>query len=796
MGEKFNSKVEGLYELPPPPYTAVGLAVSGSEKSKTVIKWALEIFVPEGVVHFKLLHVRPVVSRIPTPMGNYIQISQVRDDVAAAFRKEIQSQVSEKLLHFKKMFDQKRVHVEIVQIEYNDVVTAISANIQKHRIDRLVIGASSRSIFSRTRTLSSKISESCPSFCTVYVVSKGKLSSLRPSDSEGNISFRDDSSETTCSSSDNNSSSYTSSSRTDCTTDQDSFAHFRTASLPVQRFQALSNMNQTLHKKMPSTVIAPHSRNLTLDNVADNFPIGSDVIYYTTAKNFNSFTSSSADNNNNNPSSDQASTSDNTPTKNQADVNFELEKMRVELRHIRGMYAMAQGEAIDTSRKLSELQKRRLEEETNLRQISFKEKEAKELADKEKTRYEDARREADLVNECAERETKERRDAEIWAARETKEKENLENALNGSSNHYRKFTWEEIVDATSSFSDDRKIGMGAYGTVYRSTFHHTTAAVKILHSKDAGRNKQFQQEVDILSKIRHPHLLILIGACIDHSCLVYEFMENGSLEDRLIRETNKKNAPPLLWFDRFRIAWEVASALSFLHNAKPKGIVHRDLKPANILLDINNVSKIGDVGLSTVVNKDSISVSSLVGTLSYIDPEYQRTGVVAPESDVYAFGMVVLQLITGKPAIALTHKVEMAVANDRLTELLDKKGGDWPIEETKCLALMALKCTELRRIDRPEMKGEVLPVLERLKDFAEKTRNVALVSAPKQFICPISNVVMSDPCVAGDGYTYDRGAIEEWIKAKDTSPVTDLQLPHKYLIPNYTLLSAIMEWKS
>ncbi|KAL8049932.1 hypothetical protein ABFX02_06G051100 [Erythranthe guttata] len=795
MGEKFSGKVEGL---PPPPYTAVGLAISGSEKSKTIIKWALEKFVPEGVVRFKLLHVRPVVSRIPTPMGNSIQISQVHDDVAAAFRKEIQSQVSEKLLPHKNMFDEKRVHVEIVQIECNDVVTAISANIHKHKINRLIIGASSRSIFSRTRTLSLKISESCPSFCTVYVVYKGKLSSLRPSDSEGNISFRDDSSETTCSSSDNNSSSYTSSSRTDCTTDQDSVAHFRSASLPLplQRFQALSNINQTLHKKMPSTVIAPpHSRNLTLDNVADNFPIGSDVNYYTTAKNnFNSFTSSSADDNN--PSSDQASTSDNTPTKNQADVNFELEKMRVELRHIRGMYAMAQGEAIDTSRKLSGLQKRRLEEETNLRQISFKEKEAKELANKEKTRYEDAKKEAEFVNECAEREAEDRRDAELWAARETKEKENLENALNGSLNQYRNFTWEEIVDATSSFSDDRKIGMGAYGTVYRSTFHYTTAAVKVLHSKDASRNKQFQQELDVLSKIRHPHLLILIGACIDHSCLVYEFMENGSLEDRLIRKKNKKNAPPLLWFDRFRIAWEVASALSFLHSAKPKGIVHRDLKPANILLDINNVSKIGDVGLSTVVNKDSISVSGLVGTLSYIDPEYQRTGVVAPESDVYAFGMVVLQLITGKPAIALTHKVETAVANDRLTELLDKRGGDWPVEETKVLALMALKCTELRRIDRPKMKGEVLPVLERLKDFAEKAPNLALVSAPTQFICPISNVVMSDPCVAGDGYTYDRGAIEKWIKVKDTSPVTDLQLPHKHLIPNYTLLSAIMEWKS
>ncbi|KAK6155935.1 hypothetical protein DH2020_010183 [Rehmannia glutinosa] len=690
--------------------------------------------------------------RIVLTVGNFIPISQVRDDIAAAFRKEVEWQVTEKLLPYKRMCSQRKVQVEIVQIESDDVATAISANIRKYKINKLVIGASSRSIFSRAQTLSSKISECCPPFCSVYAVSKGKLSSMRPSDSETNTSFGDDSSDT--SSSTDNSSSLVSSSQTDWT-ENESFSKFDSASLLEQRFQALSTINQTLlHKRMPSNGIV-HPRSLSVDTS------GSDLNYTTNGA--SRFKRSATHNH----SWNQASTS-RTSAENE----------------------------------LHELQKRRLEEQINLKQISFMEEEAKELARREKKRYEDTKREAEFVKDCAEREVAERKEAEIRASRETKEKENLENALNGCVNQYRQFTWEEISSATSSFSDDRKIGMGAYGTVYKCSFQHTTAAVKILHAKDASRNKQFHLELEILSQIRHPHLLILLGACTDHSCLVYKFMENGSLEDRLIR---KNNTPPLLWFDRFRIAWEVGSALVFLHNAKPKGIIHRDLKPANILLDRNYVSKIGDVGLSTMVNSDILSLSAAyndtapVGTLCYIDPEYQRTGVVSPKSDVYALGIIILQLLTGKPAIALAHKVENAIDNDRLTEMLDLEAGRWPIEETKYLALVALKCTEMRQRDRPDLEDEVLPVLEKLKDFAEKARDLALVSPPpppKHFTCPILNEVMTDPCVAADGYTYDRVAIEAWLNEKDTSPVTELPLPHKFLTPNYTLLSAIMEWKS
>lgn len=251
-------------------------------------------------------------------------------------------------------------------------------------------------------------------------------------------------------------------------------------------------------------------------------------------------------------------------------------------------------------------------------------------------------------------------------------------------------------------------------------------------------------QLEVLSKIRHPHLLLLLGACPDHGCLVYEYMENGSLEERLLP---KDNTAPIPWFQRYRIAWEVASVLVYLHNSKPKSIIHRDLKPANILLDHNLVSKIGDVGLSTMLNLDSPSICNIstgpVGTLCYMDPEYQRTGLISPKSDVYAFGMVVLQLLTAKPAIALAHLMETAIQDDQLMEILDPMAGKWPMKETKELALLGLSCLELRRRDRPDLKDEVLPALERLKDVADRSQDSAFkvqLAPPNHLVCPILKV--------------------------------------------------------
>lgn len=786
-GKNYNV-VDGLDELPPLSDSVVAVALSGGRKDKYTVKWALEKFVPEQQVHFKLVHVRPKISRIPTPMGNYIPISGVRDDIAAAYRKDIESQVNEKLLPHKKICSQKKVHAEIEQIESDDVVSAISAEIRQHMINKLVIGVSSRPFFSRAQTLSSKISGGCPPFCTVYAVSKGKLSSLRPSDSKSIRSMRDDGSDASCFTR-NSSSSQTE--LTDRSSSIGSVSQIRSSSLPVQRFQ--TSNKASLQKRIPSSGVT-HSicSSLAAVDERNDFADGLDI--NEVSGEISSRRSSTVGT----PPWDRASTSE-ASAENQANINFEMEKLRIELRHVRGMYAMAQGEAIEASRKLNELHKRHSDEENTLKQVSLKEEELTKLARREKERYEAAKREADFANECAEREAAERKLAEVRASREAREKENLENALMGSFNQYRKFTWEEIISATSTFSDNLKLGNGAYGTVYKGSFHHITAAVKILHAKEASRTKQFLQELEILSQIRHPHLLILLGACPDHACLVYEFMENGNLEDRLLK---KNNTPPLLWFDRYRIAWEVASALFFLHNSKPNAIIHRDLKPANILLDHNYVSKIGDVGLSEIVNEYSFSMSlkykdtNLVGTLGYVDPEYQRTGQVSPKSDVYALGIVILQLLTAKPAIGLAHIVEVAMEKDRFIEVLDQVAGAWPIEETEQLARMALKCTELKGRDRPDLHDQVLPALEKLKEVVERAREPCRLPPPNHFICPILKEIMTDPCVAADGYTYERMAIEAWLEKKNTSPKTNLPFPNKSLTPNYTLLSAIMEWKS
>lgn len=817
MGEKL-TQLEALKALAPPE-NSVAIAISGSRRSKYVVNWALDKFIPEGEIFFKLLHVRPKIIAVPTPMGNSIPISQVRDEVATAFKKEMEWQASEKLLPYKIMCTRRQVQVEILQIESDDVANAITEQVAKGSITKLVIGASSRGLLSRRIDLSSVISNCIPRFCTVYAISKGKLSSIRPSESgkvEGTRESLTDISSSSC-----KSSSYNCSSQSE-QADQSSTAScslFHSTSLPQQRLQALDIMNQALlHRKINlnesifSRSLSPKTGGRDDDEDDDDEDDDDDASSFLSCSFANddyaasSFRSLSEEQSWTN---DQASSSD-FSSGSQDNINFELEKLRIELRHLRGMHAMAQREAIDASRKLNDMNKRRLEETIKFREITLKEEEAKQLAKQEMEKYEATRREADYVKKCIEREAAQKREAEAKALRETKEKEKLENALVGSVIQYQKFTWEEIKSATLSFAEDLRVGMGAYGTVYKCSLGHTTAAVKVLHVMDACRSKQFQQELEILSKIRHPHLLILLGACPDHGCLVYEFMENGSLEDRLLR---KNNSLPIPWFGRLRIAWEVASALVFLHKSKPKPIVHRDLKPGNILLDRNLVSKIGDVGLSTVVHSDhsfsfssssSISTTSYketnpIGTFCYIDPEYQRTGIVSPKSDVYAFGMVVLQLLTAKPPIALAHLVEKAIENDSLSDLLDEYAGQWPIEETKELAVLALRCTELRAKDRPDLKDEVLPALDKLKRIGDKAQDLASAfqsQPPNHFVCPILKEVMGDPHVAADGYTYDRKAIEAWVQRNDTSPMTNLPLPHKNLLPNYTLLSAIMDWKS
>ncbi|KAM0853262.1 hypothetical protein ACQ4PT_051205 [Festuca glaucescens] len=306
---------------------------------------------------------------------------------------------------------------------------------------------------------------------------------------------------------------------------------------------------------------------------------------------------------------------------------------------------------------------------------------------------------------------------------------------------------EIFSDGTSSISDmNNGSGQGLFG--FPSLPSSNSASENLESSSSAeGLSKCLFLQLEVLSRIRHPHLLMLLGAYPDRGCLVYEYMENGSLADRLQRING---TPPIPWFHRFRIAWEIVSALVFLHSTKPSPIIHRDLKPENVLLDVNLVSKIGDVGLSTLVPlKESLSSrtvykkTGLAGTLFYLDPEYQRTG----------------QLSWG------------------------------------------LSCLEMRSKNRPDLRSVVAVELERLKHIAATASEPAqampgLPGPPSHFMCPILKRVMQDPCIATDGYSYERNAIEMWLCENDVSPMTKARLPDKTLVPNRSLLCAITSWRS
>ncbi|CAL5383010.1 unnamed protein product [Camellia sinensis] len=299
-----------------------------------------------------------------------------------------------------------------------------------------------------------------------------------------------------------------------------------------------------------------------------------------------------------------------------------------------------------------------------------------------------------------------------------KQAEEASNAL--TPQFFSEFSFSEIEEATCNFDRSLKIGEGGYGSIYKGLLRHTQVAIKMLKSNSSQGPSEFQQEVNILSKLRHPNLVTLIGACPESCILVYEYYPNGSLEDRLLC---KNNTPPLTWQTRIRIAAELCSVLVFLHSCKHHSIVHGDLKPANILIDANHVSKLGDFGICRVLTRDESSSSNTTvchrtnpkGTLVYMDPEILSSGELTPKSDVYSFGIILLQLLTGKSAVWIAREVRCALQNGNLKNLLDSTAGDWPFVQAIQLAHLAMRCCEIDRRNRPDLASEVWRVLEPMK---------------------------------------------------------------------------------
>ncbi|PKA54248.1 U-box domain-containing protein 52 [Apostasia shenzhenica] len=406
-----------------------------------------------------------------------------------------------------------------------------------------------------------------------------------------------------------------------------------------------------------------------------------------------------------------------------------MKRLRSELKHTMKMYSNACREALTAQHRTMELHRWKVEGEHRIEEARKAEEAALAMAHREKAKAQAAMEAAEASKKIAELETKKRQDAEMKAVDAAEEKKKVLTAMAKSDFTYRRYDIGEIKMATDFFAESLKIGEGGYGPVFGGRLDHTLVAIKVLRLDTAQGRSQFQQELEILSCIRHPNMVLLLGACLEFGCLVYEFMANGSLEDRLSR---RGNSPPIPWQHRFRIAAEIATGLLFLHQTKPKPLVHRDLKPANILLDHNFVSKISDVGLARLVpsvadNVTQSRMTSAVGTFCYIDPEYQQTGMLGIKSDVYSLGILLLQLITGRAPMGLTHQVERAVENGEFEYVLDPTVEDWPVEEALSLAKMALRCAELKRKDRPDLGKVVLPELDRLRKIGESNMQSSFI---------------------------------------------------------------------
>ncbi|KAI8030901.1 U-box domain-containing protein 33 [Camellia lanceoleosa] len=375
-----------------------------------------------------------------------------------------------------------------------------------------------------------------------------------------------------------------------------------------------------------------------------------------------------------------------------------------------------------------------------------------------------------------------------------------EDAANLQKLQFFAFSFSEIGEATRDFDPSWKIGDGIYGSVYKGILRHLKVAIKMLPSCGSQCHVEFEHKAWVLSKVRHPHLVTLIGTCPESKSLIYEYLGNGSLEDHFACQGK---TPLLSWQTRIKIASEICSVLIFLHSSRPC-IIHGNLKPTNILLDDNFVSKLSDLSVYRLIPQDEnrTYMTTLYDKIApegsvYMDPQFLETGELTAESDVYSFGIVLLRLLTGRPALGVVKDVKCALERDNFNTVLDHSAGEWPLEEVKTLARLALRCCENKPEDRPNLVSEVQSVIVLMRELSTSSNldSKGPRRIPSHFVCPIFQEVMKDPHIAADGFTYEADAIKGWLNSgHNTSPMTNLKLDHCDLLPNYALYYAIQEW--
>ncbi|KAL6224825.1 hypothetical protein ACLB2K_003680 [Fragaria x ananassa] len=285
------------------------------------------------------------------------------------------------------------------------------------------------------------------------------------------------------------------------------------------------------------------------------------------------------------------------------------------------------------------------------------------------------------------------------------------------------YTLRELEVATNGFVHENVIGEGGYGIVYHGVLEDKTQiAVKNLLNNKGQAEKEFKVEVEVIGRVRHKNLVRLLGFCAEgaHRMLVYEYVNNGNLEQWIHGDVGPVS--PLTWEIRMNIILKTAKGLSYLHEGLEPKVIHRDIKSSNILLDKQWNAKVSDFGLAKLIGSErSYITTRVMGTFGYVAPEYASTGMLNERSDVYSFGILIMEMISGRNPVDysqppgevnLVEWLKKMVANREPEKVLDPKLSEKPHSRAlKRALLVALKCVDPNALKRPRM-GHVVHMLE------------------------------------------------------------------------------------